>query len=56
MDEKMSSVIDICNLALSHIGQAADVSSIDPPENSIEAEYCARFYPMARDTLLEAYA
>lgn len=52
----MSSVIDICNLALSHIGQAADVSSIDPPENSIEAEYCARFYPIARDTLLEAHA
>lgn len=52
----MSSVIDICNLALSHIGQAADVSTIDPPENSIAAEYCARFYPMARDTLLESHA
>ncbi len=51
----MASEIDICNLALSHLGDTATVASIDPPEGSAQAEYCARFYPMARDALLEIY-
>lgn len=49
----MASVVDICNLALSHIGDSATVSSIDPPEGSAQAEHCARFYPIARDSLLQ---
>jgi hypothetical protein len=49
----MASEIDICNLALSRLGDDATVSSIDPPEGSAQAEHCARFYPIARDTLLE---
>ena len=51
----MSSVIDICNLALSHLGDTATVASIDPPEGSAQAEHCARFYPVARDALLEIF-
>lgn len=51
----MASVVDICNLALSHIGDTATVSSIDPPEGSAQAEHCARFYPIARDTLMEMH-
>lgn len=51
----MASVTQICNLALSHLGDTATVSSIDPPEGSAQAEHCARFYPMARDTLLEMH-
>lgn len=49
----MASVIDICNLALAHIGDRATVASIDPPEGSPQAAHCAMFYPIARDTLLE---
>jgi hypothetical protein len=49
----MASEVDICNLALSHLGDTATVSSIHPPEGSAQAEYCARFYPIARDSLLE---
>lgn len=52
----MSSDIDICNLALSHLGDSASVSSIDPPEGSAQAEHCARWYPIARDTLLSSHA
>ncbi len=52
----MASVLDICNLALSHLGDTATVSSIDPPEGSVQAEHCARFYPIARDSLLEMHA
>jgi hypothetical protein len=51
----MSSVVDICNLALSHLGDTASVTSIDPPEGSAQAEHCARFYPIARDSLLEMH-
>ena len=51
----MPSVIDICNLALSHLGDTGTVASIDPPEGSAQAEHCARFYPIARDALLELH-
>lgn len=51
----MASVVDICNLALAHLGDDATVSSIDPPEGSAQAEHCARFYPIARDAVLEAH-
>lgn len=52
----MSSVVDICNLALAHFGDSAAVSSISPPDGSAQASHCARFYPMALDALLEAHA
>ena len=52
----MASVIDICNLALGHLGDTATISSISPPEGSAQAEHCARFYPIARDALLELHA
>ena len=51
----MASVVDICNLALAHLGDAATIASIDPPEGSAQAEHCARFYPIARDNLLEMH-
>lgn len=49
----MSSEVEICNLALSHLGDSATVASIDPPEGSSQAEHCQRWYPVARDALLE---
>lgn len=51
----MSSEVDICNLALAHLGDSATVASINPPERSAQAAHCARFYPMARDSLLERH-
>lgn len=51
----MASEIEICNLALAHLGDDATVASIDPPEGSAQAEHCQRFYPIARDTLLEMH-
>ncbi len=52
----MASEVDICNLALANLGQDANVSSINPPEGSADAENCARFYPIARDSVLEEFA
>lgn len=51
----MASEVDICNLALGNLGDIANVSSIDPPEGSAQAQLCAQFYPIARDSLLEMH-
>lgn len=51
----MASEVDICNLALANLGDVASVSSINPPEGSAQAEHCQRFYPIARDSLLEMH-
>lgn len=52
----MPSVVDICNEALSHLGDSATVTSIDPPEGSAQAEHCARFYSTALASLTEMQA
>jgi hypothetical protein len=49
----MPSVVGICNLALSHIGDVADVQSVFPPDGSVQAGFCSRFYPIALSALLE---
>lgn len=52
----MASEVQICNLGLAHISDSAVVSSINPPDPTIQAEHCARFYPIARDAAQEQYA
>ena len=51
----MANAVDICNLALANLGDVADITSLDPPEGSAQAERCAQFYPLAVSTLLEAH-
>ena len=51
----MASEVDISNLALGYLGDDATVASLSPPEGSAQAEHCARFYPIARDSLLERH-
>ena len=48
----MATEVDICNMALSFLGDRATVTSISPPEGSAQAEHCARFYPMALNEML----
>ncbi len=50
----MASEVDISNLALSHLGDVAQVVAISPPDGTVQAEHCARFYPMSRDITLES--
>jgi hypothetical protein len=52
----MASDVDICNLALSHVANDANITSIDPPDPTVEADHCARFYPIVRDQILESHA
>lgn len=52
----MATEIDICNLALSYLGDLANVTSINPPDGTPQSGHCSRFYPIARDALLEMHA
>lgn len=49
----MASPVDICNLSLGRLGDRGTVTSIDPADGSAQAEHCAKFYPIARDSVLE---
>ena len=46
----MSSVIEICNMALSRIGNSQRIDSLT--ERSIQAEQCSLFYEQTRDWVL----
>jgi hypothetical protein len=48
--------LDICNLALAHIGESAAVQSISPPDGSAQSLLCVQFYNRAVDELLEMHA
>lgn len=51
----MATEVEICNLALSRLGDRATLSSIDPPEGSAQADHCAQWWPIARDVALESH-
>ncbi len=51
----MASVPEICNLSLSHIGESAVVTSISPPDGSVQAARCATYYNAARRYCLQAH-
>jgi hypothetical protein len=50
----MTTTVDICNAALSHLGNARRIVAIAPPDGTVEADLCATFYPMAVAELLES--
>ncbi len=52
----MASDVEITRLALGHIADAARVNSLSPPDNTIQAQHAATFYPIARDEALEGFA
>lgn len=52
----MASEVDICNLALSDMWQEAVITSIIPPDGTVEAQHASVFYPIVRDKLLEMHS
>ncbi|MNZ74579.1 hypothetical protein D3C78_930300 [compost metagenome] len=48
----MSSVIDVCNMALYRIGNSTRIDDLS--EASVEAEVCSQFYESCRDYVLRA--
>lgn len=51
----MADAVDICNFALANLGDVANITSLNPPEGSTQAERCARFYPLALRRVLEEH-
>lgn len=51
----MANAVEICNLALSHVGSSAIISSIAPPDGSVEAGHCSRFYALSRQIMLTSF-
>lgn len=51
----MASEVDICNTALSYLGDEAIVTAISPPDGSPQAAYCARYFGPTLNELLEAH-
>jgi hypothetical protein len=49
----MASIVEICNMALSHLGTGKEIAVIT--ENSEEANACNRFYETSRDGTIEDY-
>lgn len=49
----MPSAVNLANLALSHIGDEANLSSLT--EQSAQAEHCNRYYPIVRRMLIERH-
>lgn len=47
--------VEIANLALSHLGDSARVTALDGTDTMAQAELCRQFYPLALQTLLEAF-
>ena len=52
----MASDVDVCNMALSHLGSESAVTSLSPPDGSAEAGHCKRFFALARREALEMCA
>lgn len=50
-----ASAVDIVNMALGHLGDKANVSSIAPSDGSAQADHAARVYAHTRDWLLERF-
>lgn len=50
----MATSVDICNLALSILGDDGTVVSLIPPNCSDQAGHCARWYPVALRRILES--
>lgn len=51
----MASKVEVCNLAISHLGTGKEIANIDT-EKSEEAGACRRFYDIARDATLRDFA
>lgn len=50
-----SGEVELCNLALTNLGEAPSVTSVDPPAG-VHADLCASYLAFARDSLLERRA
>ena len=51
----MASAVEICNLALSFLGDSGGVATINPPDSTTVSKMCAIYYPIAKSAMLEMH-
>lgn len=51
----MASPVEICNLALSFLGDSGSLATIDVPDGSAQSAMCMTYYPIAKAAMLEMY-
>ena len=51
----MASAVEICNLALSFLGDSGGVATINPPDGTTVSKMCAIYYPIAKSAKLEMH-
>jgi hypothetical protein len=49
----VASQVEICNLALAHLGADTLITSLYPPDGTVESSYCRTFYPHVRRLVLD---
>ncbi len=51
----MATNVDICNLAITQLGERGSITGLNPPDGSDWAAQCSRYYPIALRRLFEEY-
>ena len=51
----MASAVEICNLAMSFLGDSGNIATIAPPDATTAAKMCAIYYPIAKAAMLELH-
>jgi hypothetical protein len=46
--------VDICNMAMGNLGISVTIQSINPPDQTNQAQVCAFWYPKCRDQLMQS--
>ena len=46
--------VDLCNMALSHLGISNGIISLNPPDQSLAGQTCAFWYPKSRNFVLQS--
>lgn len=47
--------LDVCRLALSNLGDTATITSVDPPDDSVQAKLCAQYWKLALNKSLQRH-
>lgn len=51
----MANAVEICNLAMSFLGDAGSIATINPPDGTTASKMCAIYYPIAKSAMLEMH-
>lgn len=48
--------LDVCRLALANLGDTATLTSVDPPDDSVQARLCAQYWTLALNKAMQRHS